>query len=463
MNTTPATLDEHRARQVLMVMAFEASEEANPAWGADDRAWATRLARETTPASASDAAFVAARAHHALQRLAPRASAITRALVLSPWRLSWCLWAALTGFLIGVVIDQIGASQRINLLASPLWGVVGWNALVYLWLLARLVRLRMSPLVHALSLRRWLQVRWAARPQGLATASYAATIVAFGAAWQRVAAPLNLARAGALVHVAAAALALGVMTGLYLRGLVLDYRAGWQSTFLDAAQVQALLKLLLEPASRVSGIAVPAVAALQVAPDTAATADAAPWIHLFATTLLAFVMLPRALLAAWSLWRARQLSLALPLPWHEAYFERLRLARGGATSLVQVWPHGTEPKAQAALGLQALLAAEFEAPPQLRIEPTTAYGDEDSVPARAPGVLAVALFDLSATPERESQGRFIVQLKKGGAVIVVTDEAAFAERFAATPERLAQRRELWRRFCEERGVRWMSTALQAPA
>ena len=52
-----------------------------------------------------------------------------------------------------------------------------------------------------------------------------------------------------LMHALAAALALGLIGGMYLRGLVFDVRAGWQSTFLDAGSVHAFLATALAPAS----------------------------------------------------------------------------------------------------------------------------------------------------------------------------------------------------------------------
>ena len=63
------------------------------------------------------------------------------------------------------------------------------------------------------------------------------------------AAPLATARIALCLHAAAATLALGLMGGMYLRGLVLDYRAGWQSTFLQADTVQAVLSTALAPAT----------------------------------------------------------------------------------------------------------------------------------------------------------------------------------------------------------------------
>jgi hypothetical protein len=58
--------------------------------------------------------------------------------------------------------------------------------------------------------------------------------------------------------------------------------------------------------------------------------------------------------------------------------------------------------------------------------------------------LAVALFDLAATPEAESQGRYAQTLARSAPTILVIDEAAFVQRFKGDANRLAQRRDAWR-------------------
>ncbi len=457
MSKDPSTLDEQSARDVWLVRAFEEGGVDTPPWSADDRQWATRLVRETAPHGASDADFVATRARHALQRLQTREPAVAPLREQRLWHPRWALLAAALGLIAGIAVDQIGAGQRINLLAPPLWGVVGWNLLVYLWWLARALRLRTSPTVGLFSPQRALVRLWLGREHARTTVS---ALAAFQADWVRQAGAMNMARAASLLHLAAATLGLGLMLGLYTRGLVLDYRAGWQSTFLDATQVQALLQLLLDPASRLSGIAVPSVATLRVMPDVAPTGLAAPWIHLYATTLLSGVVLPRALLAAASMWRARGLSRRFPLPWHEPYFAQLARSRAGAPACVQVFPHGAMPDAQAMQRLRVLMALEFGDDVQLQIEQGSAYGDEDQPPARVAGATAVALFDLGATPEAETHGRFIKALSETGPTLVAIDEAAFQTRFAHLPERLAQRREAWRTLCDAHGARWLDARAQ---
>jgi hypothetical protein len=164
-----------------------------------------------------------------------------------------------------------------------------------------------------------------------------------------------------VLHVVAAALALGLIAGLYLRGLVLDYRIGWESTFIDAPLVETALGMLLGPASALTGIAIPEVAPLRLAPGAQATASAAPWIHLLATTLLWVVVVPRAVLALVAHWRARHRARHFSLPLDTPYFEGLH----------PLMRPGLSPR------LRLLWAAPVDAPP-LRL-----FGHDVTRPARA--------------------------------------------------------------------------------
>lgn len=434
-------MTETEARAVLWLQAAETGAET-PLWTADDRAWATRLAQQTVPAGAPAAAFVAERARHAMQRLLPRDAAGRRFVQRRGWRGAWLAAAVLGAFGLGLVVDHLGGSQRINLLAPPVWALLAWNLVVYVGLLLPQA---------GRTLQRALARRLAGGPGGVHTL------------WARQAMPLAQARAALVLHAASAALALGLAGGLYLRGLVLDYRAGWQSTFLEPPAVQALLDAGLAPASRLTGIGVPAVAPLRTGPEAAPGASAAPWIHLYAATLALFVVAPRVLLAAAAAGRAWRATRRFPLVLDDPYFERLRLAQQGGAALVQVLPHGAAPGPQAALGLRQLLVASFGDGVQLRFSAPLAYGDEDRAPAAEPGTtLRIALFDLGATPEDEVHGRFVDALRGGAAVLVLADEAAFARRFAGMPARVAERRAAWRRLADAHGAAFAAVDLDAP-
>ena len=384
-------MTEFEARQVLLLQAHE---EGGPsaAWSVEDRAWATRQAAATVGERAPPERFVVARAVMAMQRLLPRVPAAQRWLARRGWHPVWVLLAALIGAAAGLAADQLGPPQRVNLLAPAVWAVVGWNVLVYIALC-----MPRPPPGDRRALGRW----------GLGTGDDAPG-AAFGALWSRHASGLQLERWALVLHTAAAALALGLIAGLYLRGLVLDYRAGWQSTFLEAPAVQAALDFLLAPASFITAISVPDVTPLRVASGAAATATAAPWIHLYAATLALFVVLPRAALAARAGWRARRLARHFPLPLDAPYFEDLHpLMRPGLPRAVRLLWVSSVPVVNVlgqriealAAPLTLLHSAEGD---ELQLQPVPSQAESSSravVPVPAPRGWWARWLDPGAVPD----------------------------------------------------------------
>ena len=480
------TLTESAARRVLLLQAFDSATD-NPLWTAQDSAWATRLARETGAAAATPAQALDQRAAHALQRLSPRSSAVNQALQRRWWRSAWP-WATLVlAFVLGLLVDSVGSEQRINLLAPPVWAVIAWNLVVMLWLLLGLLTGSPRPRQAAQAasvpgLRAWL-VRQAQqhRVGPLPRAAAEQPLLSFSQRWAQVTTPLWGQRVALLLHAAAAALALGLVAGLYLRGLVLDYRAGWQSTFLDTETVRATLALLLAPASAATGITVPdlaAVQALRVMPGQplAGMTSAAPWIHLYAAMLALCVLLPRGALALWALWRGWTLSRKLPLPLHEPYFQRLLRDLQGAAAVVQVLPCGAAPSPQATLALRDWFVAACGAGTALTVAPAATYGQEERV-AKAPAgtTLCAVLVDLASTPEEDSHGRCLRAFTQAAAspttspttssavpCVVLADEAAWLRRFATLPARLAERRAAWVAFAHAHGAGFVGVNLEQP-
>ena len=289
------------------------------------------------------------------------------------------------------------------------------------------------------------------------------------ALWLERSEGLATRRAETLLHAAAAALALGLIAGLYLRGLVFDYRVGWQSTFLTPEVAHAVVSTLLAPASLLSGIAVPdvaAFAAMRTAEGQAAGgAPAAAWIHLLALTLLLAVVLPRAVLALVAQARTRWRASRFPLPLEQPYYQRLaRLQRGGSAQVV-VFPYGGALSPQATLGLRALLADAFGPRVALTVAPGVAFGAEDEAALAVPPETshAIVLFDLSATPKSENQGRFLRRL---AAALPPAQRwrccSTNRSRPPLRPRRrpLAQRREAWRLWGEAHGSVPLALALE---
>ena len=472
-------MNERQAREVTWLEAFETAQPAAASWSDDDRAWADRVALEAFSDDAShDAAadaFVAGRASHALQRLGPREPALARGAGQLAWRSGWVVVIGVVAFILGVAADAIGSDQRINLLAPPLWGVLLWNAVVYVllivWPLVQLARRgrvqKEGPLVRATeSLLR----RRGRLPRASAGGS-AAAVRHFAALWLERSRPLAARRAATVLHAGAAALALGLVAGMYARGLVLDYRAAWESTFLSAPIAHALVTGVLGPASQLSGIALPdatAFAALRAEHGVASVgAPAAPWIHLIAITLLGFVVLPRSVLAlvghALAMTRVRRFALPLETP----YYQRLLRLRRSGPARASVHPYGAVPAPQATLGLRALLVAALGPRLDMNVAPAVGFGSEDeALPRVEPSIThAVVLFDLGATPEGENQGRFLRAVQAavpgGAAVAVIVDAASFARRFTGLGERMAERREAWRAWGEAHGVAPVVVDLEA--
>ena len=467
-------MNERHARDVTWLEAFETARPQAPSWSDEDRAWADRVALEAVAPEAAADAFVAARARHALQRLGPREPALQRIDAQPTWRSGWTWVLALIAFALGVAADAIGSGQRINLLAPPLWGVLAWNAVVYVlliaWPLVRMLRRaprRPGPLVRAMEAllrsRRWL-------PRASAGGS-ATAVRAFASLWLERSAPLAALRAETVLHAAAASLALGLVAGIYARGLVLDYRVVWESTFLDAAAAHAIVATVLGPAAQLSGIALPdeaAFASMRAAQgSTVAGAPAAPWLHLIALTLVAAVVLPRTLLAlacaAWASARTRR----FPLPLDAPYFQRLLRERKGGPARVSIHPYGIAPTPQATLGLRALLVAALGPRLELEFAATVGFGREDETTASVDPACthAVALFEMGATPELDNQGRFVralvAALPGGATAAAVVDATAFVRRFAAVGARVAERRDAWREWGDAVGVVALIVELEA--
>ena len=83
-------------------------------------------------------------------------------------------------------------------------------------------------------------------------------VEAFVGEWTRYAAPVIARRSHRVLHLGSAVVALGLIAGLYFRGIVFQYEAGWESTFLGPSQVRDVLGIVFGPASRLSGVPLPA-------------------------------------------------------------------------------------------------------------------------------------------------------------------------------------------------------------
>ena len=480
-------MTETEARHVLLLQAVEAADSggATTAWTADDVAWASAAARRELGEQAGIEAFLLRRAQVGLRRLGERAENWRRLLEHRAGGGVWFVLLLAAAFFIGIAGDSFTALRRVDLLPQTLLTVLllAWNGAVYAALLLAALR-RADAGTRPRGLVRWLAVvseRLAARAGrrgvGADRAHVAAVATRFAALWSALTHALQQHRAMALLHAGAALLTLGVVASMYLRGLVFDYRAGWDSTFLDGSHVQALLGAVLGPASALSGIALPDAAALaRLRWADGGGEGAARWIHLFALTLLAAVVLPRLLLAGWAAWRAQRAAAQLALPLDDPYFVRLKHAAQATPQPVTVLTYSYQLGAVQQASLAASLVELFGAGVQPRLAASLPLGAEDDIAQALPAEVAdmvVALFALTATPERETHGAFASRL--AGALPprctlhLVIDESGFRTTLGGGSEaesRVRQRRSAWEHLLQDLSLpppHFVNLALGGPA
>lgn len=444
-------MNESQALEVTAVRAIETADRERMAWTDADRAWASHAAAAAVGEAAPPDQFLAQRARLALERLHDRYPSLRQAVEAFGWQ-PWLAHAVVgAAFLAGLLADRVGDSQRINVLAPPVLLLLLWNLLVYAMMVFVKLPRRAVP-VRPYALRAALArlgSGWRAGRTRL-DAPVGPWLAGLAADWARLAAPLYLARSARVLHLAAAALALGVMGGLYLRGMGLEYRATWESTFLDAATVRSLLAAVFAPGAWLAGWPLPDLEQVR-AMRSPGSENAATWLHLMALTMLVLVVAPRLVLAgfSWSLeWRRAR---AVPLPMEQPYFRRLLRGFHVAPTRVQVLPYGYTPATTSIGGLQAILARLLGGDASVRLQAPAAYGEEDDTMARRlsaePGPVVV-LFNLAATPEREAHGAFAEavarRLTPEQPLLVLVDETSFRARAADDPQRLEQRRVAWR-------------------
>lgn len=472
-------------RSVLLVKAIEEVDRAGTLIPPADRAAAAREARR----GGGDAAalFEQGTLSEAAQQIAVTRTRIllgkivarhpfvdtVRNLAGGPAWAGWILVAL--GLLLGFALSTLDGTRRINILAFPLLGVVLWNLAVYVAIFAAWTRARPTTkrprLPEMLAHLGMGRVSRLVAKSGAFNASLAGALGRFTREWFEVARPLLVARATRVFHLSAAAVGIGLILGLYLRGIAFDYQAGWESTFFDASRVRAALSAIYGPASFITGIPIPDAAHLEAIrwKNGAGGEPAAAWIHLLAASVALFVALPRLALALLATAFISRWSRRAPLPPSlTAYFRTTFGALGGVigSGLVTVIPYAYEPSAASRAGLRALLRPALGESLTLDAHAPVRYGAEDEFlqglgDAGKPEVV-VLLFNLSATPEEENHGAVIAGVRDWLAakhphakLLVLVDEGPYAARMAAdggADARVAERRHAWQQFVAAHGL-----------
>jgi hypothetical protein len=485
-------MDASAARKLLLVQAVEETDTAGELLDAHERAEATRQARET--AGGDLERLAAGRAERLCERLDRRAAWCRRALALT--QAPPLLGPALLGLALmaGLFTNALGPERRINILSVPLLGLLAWNLAVYAMLAAAAVAARARRRRGAPGAREgtvgaligWAMERTArarlgrllARGGARSPARVAAALRAYGQRWLDAAAPLLVARARAMLHLGAALLAVGVVLGMYLRGITFEYQATWESTFLGPRGARALLAVVFAPWAALLGTPIPDASVLATLRAPAA-GNAAPWIHLWAVTTLGTVVVPRLALAAVAAGRARRLATRFPVALDSPYFLTLLAGDRGLGTRVAIVPYSYSPSPRAADRLRALLHGLAGARADVDLAAPVAYGADAGGVAPAAGDEAAAapgerwlvlLFTLAQTPEPEVHGDVIAAATAwagdgpGRRVLLVTDATPYRHRLGddgITAGRVEERRRAWDRLLPAAGPRLAHVELES--
>jgi hypothetical protein len=472
-------VEETDGEGTLLPMADRAAASRDASRGAGEPADATGIEAADASLSRRAQRLLGERAEILRARLAARFPVVDAALALvhGPWWLGAPL--LVLGAAAGLSLSALDGSRRINVLAFPLLGLVLWSLLVYVGVLVRWIRglagrgSRLAPLARGLARQGLAGVRRVVARSAAFNVPLASALGRFVGEWAETAGPALAARAARLLHLAAAASGLGLIAGFYLRGLVLDYQAGWESTFLTAEQVHAVLRVVYGPAALLTGIPVPDAAHLAAIrwPGARVGESAAPWIHLLSATALLFVVLPRlglALVASVGVWRH---ALSAPAPPSLApYFRRAFGPAAGGTGrgIAAVVPYAYTPSPAAVTALGRLLPAALGEHLAVDMRASIPYGDEDEFVAhlaeRGGGVadVIVLVFTLAATPEDQNHGVVLAGVRdwlarshRPAQLLVLVDEGPYAARMAGpvgAADRLPARRGVWEAFVAARGL-----------
>ncbi|MFY3385344.1 DUF2868 domain-containing protein [Paracidovorax sp. MALMAid1276] len=324
---------EPQLRAVLLAQAIEQADSGRTLVSQADWDDATRSAVAAArqrgalqPLGAGD--VVLDRAHTIASRASGRDATI--AALREPavrWR-----WLArglpLLALLLGLAVDRIANAHRVDLLSPPLLILLAWNLCVYLltaWQALRAPRQQQQGQLQS-GPGAWLQeLRLFGRPGRGLSARIAAD---FHVRWVAHARDVLAQRAARMLHLCAAAWGAGIALSLLLRGLVVRYQFGWESTFLDATQVHAIVSALFWPLTVLFGatpFTLQEIAATQNFAGEGAAGNR--WVWMYVGLLVLAVVLPRLAMAAWARWREARWQGHINLD--DAAFDGLRAALPG--------------------------------------------------------------------------------------------------------------------------------------
>lgn len=443
-------LTEEQAQKVMLVRSLEQAWDNEGIWSASDAKEATRVTTDLLGAKTAFDSFLARRAEWIVDQLVKRKSVRAIQLGRRPWLAMAGTLLVAAAQAVGFLADHLVSERRVNVIEYPIVGLILWNLLVFALILASAVGglMRTKPGAGALlsdPLSRW---QLAGAVKG-AKGNKGDWVHSFVDDWCQVCRSLNGHRIALVFHAASMAFALGALGSLYVRGFFKEYRAVWESTFFSAKMIHDMAGVVLAPGSWLLGIPIPDVnhiAGLQLSVGTGE--NAANWIHLYAGSMLLWIIVPRLLLLSFAAGSKRRLQRRFPLPISNIYYTALRAVRDGYRAAVITVPFRYALTPQVKTEITQLLERAHGLAATVALEQVVVSGfdaDDWKQALRGEGFIAVfVLFNLAATAEADAHGRVLKSIAKDikgrAPVIPIVDTSAYTER---DPQRLAQRRQQW--------------------
>ncbi|MFP6665515.1 MAG: DUF2868 domain-containing protein [Deltaproteobacteria bacterium] len=460
---------ERAAQETALVRAFEEADAAGLLLSARERSSATAGARVLGGSEEGQAGERARLLLARLEVVVPGLGRVRRCTRLAPALL---VPVAVVALALGIATNALGPQRHLSLLAFPLLGLLAWNLVFYpvscVLFLRRLRDVRPgatgtdtpAPLPGGGRLFAWLG-EWAfARaggPDPDRAAVAARALAQYGQVWGEAAAPLMQVRLRMLMHLGAAMMVLGAILGMYLRGLSFAYEATWESTFLSAERVATLLHLVLGPTAALLDSTLPDAAGLGAMRAPEGGVPAAIWIHMWALTAGALVIVPRLLLAGLAGLIARQRAQAVPISPLAGSFRALAGEDRGKGVRVDIFPYSYAMPAREADAALAFAHEVVGRAAVVRISPVVDYGaGTPMVPDSERAACILVVFALVQSPELEVHGDFLRHLQATvpeARLLAVVDRSPWRLRFGTTEdERAGERQRAWDRVVREVGL-----------
>ncbi|MES2633633.1 MAG: DUF2868 domain-containing protein [Pseudomonadota bacterium] len=342
-------LGEHKTRQVILARAIEQGDAQGKLLGETER---DRIDQESRRTASPDSKalmgeFIHERAVRVISTVEPRDPWLAGLQNARPWQLWLAAGIPVLAFTLGVVSNIIGNPHRVDLVSLPLLGIVVWNVIMYIVLIAGWAMAGRGRKSWVGALGRWSDGNRAlSKRPGNARAQAAAH---FWREWFKATQGLYTSRIKRVLHLSAAAWAVGVIASLLVRGLVVEYRVGWESTFLDASQVNTLLNVLRVPAQLLFPLApftTEQVGKLQFSVGGGTAEGASTWVFMYVALLLVVVVIPRLVLAAIAWVRERFQAGTMSIDASDPYYERIASLLDVARVELCLITHSTQDREQ---------------------------------------------------------------------------------------------------------------------